>query len=78
MDKDWNIFLEFLGEVTLLVFKNNLRIILGSKSEEVKDIEAKEKVSYSYQKSNHVTWGNGPGEQNLHLQSLWRSKSLIC
>ena len=55
MDKDWNIFLECLGEVIPLAFKNNLRIILGSKLEEVKDVEAKEKVSYSYQKSNHVT-----------------------
>ena len=30
---DWNIFFKYLGEVTTLVLKNNLRMILGSKSE---------------------------------------------
>ena len=39
INKDWNIFLKFLGEVTRLVFKNNLRIILGSKSEKFKNVK---------------------------------------
>ena len=31
-----------------LVIKSNLRIILGSKSEKFKNIEARQKVRYSY------------------------------
>ena len=34
-------------EATLFKFKNNLRMILGSKPEKFKKIEAREKVSYS-------------------------------
>ena len=43
-------FLKFLVGVAPLVFKNNLRIILGSKSEKFKNIEALKKVKYSYKK----------------------------
>ena len=50
INKDWNILLKFLGEVTPLVFKNNFRIILGSKSEKFKNIEARKKIRYSYKK----------------------------
>ena len=42
--KDWNTFLKFLGEVIPLVFKNKLRIILGSKSDKFKNIEAQKKL----------------------------------
>ena len=50
MKRDWNIFLTFLSEVTPLVFKNNLKINLGSKSEKFKNIETWKKVRYSYKK----------------------------
>ena len=43
-------FLEFLGEVTPFVFKNNLKIIF-SESEEFVNTEARKKFSYSYKKS---------------------------
>ena len=42
LQKVWNIFLKFLGEVKPLVIKNNLRIILCSKSEKCKSIEGRE------------------------------------
>ena len=45
--KDWNIFLTFLDEVAPLVYKNNLRIILGSKSEKFKNIEAQKTIKYA-------------------------------
>ena len=37
-------FFKFLCKVTLLVFKNNLRIILGSKSKEVKNIKSRLRI----------------------------------
>ena len=43
-------FLKFLGEVTPLVFKNNLRIILRFKSEKFMNIEARRKAGNSYKK----------------------------
>ena len=51
INKDWNIFLNFFGEVTPLVFKNNLRIILGSQSEKFTNIEARKKFRHSYKKN---------------------------
>ena len=49
-------FPKYLGKVTPLVFKNNIRIILGLKSEKVKNIEARKKVRYSFNKmSVHVS-----------------------
>ena len=50
MNKDWNMSLKFLGEVTPLLLKNNLRIILGSKSEKFKNLEAQQKGRYSCKK----------------------------
>ena len=47
-------FLNFLGESTPLVFKNNLRIILGSKSEKSKNAEDRKKIGHSYKKSAYV------------------------
>ena len=47
MNKDWNILLKFLGKVA--PFKNRLRIILGSKSEKFKNLEARKKVRKSYE-----------------------------
>ena len=52
INKDWNIVFNFLGEVTPFVFKDNLRIILGSKSEKFKNIEARKKFKYSSTKEN--------------------------
>ena len=49
MNKDWNISLELLGKVAPLLFKNSLRIILGSKSEKFKNLEARKKVRKSYE-----------------------------
>ena len=40
--------LKLLGEVTPLVFKNNLRIILDSTSEKFKNIEALQIVRYTF------------------------------
>ena len=39
-----------VGEVTSLVFENTLRNILGSKSEKIKNIEARNKFRYSCKK----------------------------
>ena len=44
-------FIKFLSEVAPLIFKNALKIMLGSKSEKFKNIEARQKVVYSYKKS---------------------------
>ena len=41
-------FLKLLGEVIHLVFKNNSRISLDSKSEKFKIIEAQQKARFSY------------------------------
>jgi len=43
-EKDGNIFLECLGEVTPLVLKNNSRLQIRK----IKGIETRKKVSYSY------------------------------
>ena len=43
-------FLRFLDKATPLVFKNSLRIILGSKSENFKNAEARQKGRDSYVK----------------------------
>ena len=43
INKDWDIFLKYLGEVKPLVIKNNLKVILGSKSENFKNIKAGKK-----------------------------------
>ena len=48
LTKDWNIFVKFLDEVAPLVFKNNLRMIVGSKSEKFKNIEIQKTIRYSY------------------------------
>ena len=48
ISKEWNIFLKFLGKVTSLVLQNNLRKILGLKSEKFKKIKAPRKVGCSY------------------------------
>ena len=48
IDRDLNVFRSFSDEVTSFKFKNNLRIILGSKLEKVKSIEALLKADYSY------------------------------
>ena len=47
-------FLKFLGEVTSLVFRNDLRIILDSKSEKLKNIEAPNKCRHSYEKEGRT------------------------
>ena len=44
INKDWNMILKFLGKVKLLVFKNNLRIILGSIQEKCKNMKLGEKI----------------------------------
>ena len=46
--QNWNIFLKFLGEVKPVLYKNNLRIILGSKSEKFENIEAQKIFRHSY------------------------------
>ena len=48
-NKDWNIISKFKAKLHL-AFKNNLRIILGSKSEKFENIAAQKKVGYSYKK----------------------------
>ena len=48
INKDLNIFLSFLGQATPLKLKNNLRIILGSKLGNPKNIAARKKVGHSY------------------------------
>ena len=45
INKDWNIFLKFLGEVKHMLFRSNLRMILGSESEKFKNIEAPDRYS---------------------------------
>jgi len=42
-----------------LIFKNNLRIILGSELEKVKNIEAWKKFRYSYKKRAHTEFEGG-------------------
>ena len=44
VNKDLNIFLKLLDEVMHLVFKNNLRTTLRSKSEKFKNIEARKNL----------------------------------
>ena len=44
IDKDFNAFFSLSDEVTPSKFKNNLRIILGSKPERFKNNEAQEKL----------------------------------
>ena len=46
MDKDLNIFLSLPGQAASLTLQNNLRIILGSKPKNFKNIEARQKVRY--------------------------------
>ena len=41
-------FLKYLGKVTALALKNNLRINLDSKPEKVKNIEARKEVWFSH------------------------------
>ena len=45
INKDWNIFLKFLGEVKHMLFRSNLRMILGSEAEKFKNIEAPDRYS---------------------------------
>ena len=45
-------FLKFSDEAKLLVFENNLRIILSSKSGKFTNIEARKTVRNSYRKSS--------------------------
>ena len=47
INEDLNTFLLFSGEVTLFKFKNNLRIILVSKLEEFKNIDARKSEVFS-------------------------------
>ena len=47
INEDLNTFLLFSDEVRLFKFKNNLRIILGSKIEEFKNIEARKSGVFS-------------------------------
>ena len=54
INKDCNVFLKFLGKVTSLVFKSNLRIMRSSKSETFKDIEAWETFRYSCKKRMQI------------------------
>ena len=54
INKVWNIFLKCLGEVTPLEFKNNLGKFLGSKSEQLKNIEAQKKFRYSCKKRMYL------------------------
>ena len=49
MNKDWNIFLNFVCEVAPMLFENNLRIDLDSKLEKFKNIEAAQKVMNSFE-----------------------------
>ena len=50
MNKDRNILLSLPVQVTSLTFKNNLRIVLGSKREKFKNNEARQKYRYSSKK----------------------------
>ena len=47
INKDRNILLSLPVQVTSLTFKNNLRIVLGSKREKFKNNEARQKYRYS-------------------------------
>ena len=44
IDKDFNTFLSFSDKATPFKLQNNLRIILNSKPEEFKNIEARQKL----------------------------------
>ena len=47
-NKDFNKFFSFSDDVTPFKYRKNLRIILRSKPEKFKNIEAHQKARYSY------------------------------
>ena len=78
INKDLNIFLEFLGEITPLVFKNNLRIILGSKSEKLKNVETQKKLSILIKKECRTLPGTRLAIDHRTRIRLFRDKTNIC
>jgi len=50
MDKDLNTFLSLSDEVTPFKFKNNFKMISGSKPEKFENIETQKNVWCSYKK----------------------------
>ena len=56
MDKDLNTFLSFSDEVTPFKFKNNLRMILGSKPGKFENIKTQKNVWCSYKKSVYLSY----------------------
>ena len=57
LTKIWVFFFDLRADLHPVSLKNNLRIILGSKSENFKNIEGQGKIRYAYKKVCNYEFG---------------------